>query len=207
MKLFIDRFWISPYVFSSFIALKEKGISFETVEIALDKKENQRGDYSRISYTSRVPAISDGEFHLAESSAIAEYLEETFAQGAALFPKDKQQRANARMLMAWLRSDLSALRAERATHTMFYKKSTNELSPAARADVDRLTAVCESFIHGKNLFGEWTLADSELAFMIHRLILNGDYISDKMKEYAAFQWERPSVVEFVQKSRPPYVNY
>jgi glutathione S-transferase len=45
----------------------------------------------------------------------------------------------------------------------------------------------------QNLFGEWSIADTDLALMLNRLILNGDDVPERLKEYASFQWQRASV--------------
>lgn len=55
------------------------------------------------------------------------------------------------------------------------------------------------------LFGAWCLADSELAFMLHRLILNGDDVPARVRAYAERQWARPSVREFAEHARPATV--
>ena len=43
--------------------------------------------------------------------------------------------------------------------------------------------------------------------MFHRLILNGDPLPDRLRRYAERQWQRPSVKEWVDRERPPYVPY
>jgi glutathione S-transferase len=43
--------------------------------------------------------------------------------------------------------------------------------------------------------------------MLHRLITNGDDVPSRVRAYAATEWKRPSVVEFVAKPRPTYVAY
>ena len=76
--------------------------------------------------------------------------------------------------MAWMRSDLGALRDERSTVTMFYRFRLPPLSDTAARDAAKLIRVAEQSIPagGGSLFGSWCLADSELAFMLHRLILD-----------------------------------
>lgn len=210
IRLYMDRLWISPYVFSSYIALKEKGLNFEVVEMALETKENRQGVYRKSTLTGRVPALQIGDFWLAESSAIAEFLEEKFPDKTPLLPKDIHDRAQARMLMAWLRSDLAALRAERSTATMFYEKSHAPLSDECKRDVERVIEVTQALLEGQpreTLFGEWCLADSELAFMLHRLILNDIEVPSPVRSFASVNWQRTFVKEFVNFKRPAYVDY
>ena len=125
MILYVDRFWISPYVFSCFVALREKGIAFETRDVGLDRGDQKTDDYRARSITGRVPSLTDGDFSLAESQAIVEYLEDV-QPTPPILPHDSKERARARQLLAWIRSDLDALRAERPTTTMFYESGAGE---------------------------------------------------------------------------------
>lgn len=209
LTLYAESLWISPYVFSSFVALREKGAAFDVVEVALVDGAHRRPDYATPSVTGRVPSLDHDGFRLAESSAIAEYLEEVFPPpaNARLLPQGLQERARARQLMAWLQSDLAALRDERATVTMFYRFELEPLGEGARKDTERLVRVAEQLIpsDGGPLFGAWSLVDAELAFMLHRLILNREPVPERVAAYASRQWERPSVREFARHARPPEV--
>ena len=42
LTLHTDYFWTSPYVFSCFVALKEKGLGFDTAEVHLEKREQRQ---------------------------------------------------------------------------------------------------------------------------------------------------------------------
>jgi glutathione S-transferase len=208
--LYAESLWASPYAFSSLVALREKGASFELVEVELARGAHQRPDYSTPSITGRIPSLEHGDFRLAESSAIAEYLEEVLPppQFPRLLPEAVRDRARARQVMAWLRSDLGALREERSTMTMFYYRSRPKpLSAQAQRDVARLARVADRLVppDGGPLFGAWSLVDAELAFMLHRLIFSGDPIPDRVAAYARAQWSRPAVREFIEHPRPASV--
>jgi glutathione S-transferase len=92
---------------------------------------------------------------------------------------------------------------------MFYEKSTTPLTSQGKADADKLIQVAEAVISetSENLFGQWTLVDSELAFMLHRLILNNHEVPAKVFKYANAQWKRASVQEWVNHVRKPYIPY
>jgi len=204
--LYAENLWISPYVFSTFVALREKGIHFDVEEIALSEHQNLQPAYRDVALTARVPSLEYRGFRLTESSAIAEYLEEVFPAPLypRLFPAELEARARARELMAWLRSDLGALRQERPTLTMFYRVKVPPLSAAAKRDVDKLLRIADVLIppDGDALFSSWSLVDSELALVLHRLILNDDPVPERVQAYARLQWQRPSVRAFVEHSRP-----
>ena len=207
--LYGETLWISPYVFSSYVALREKNVAFDVVEISLVDGAQLHPEYRDASLTARVPCIDYDGFRLAESSAIAEYLDEVLpAPGyQRLLPEDVRDRSRARQLMAWMRSDLAALRDERSTVTMFYPFRLAPLSAAAQRDADKLIRVAEHTVpaEGAALFGKWSLVDSELAFMLHRLILNADEVPARVRAYAESQWRRPSVQSFVEHPRPEAV--
>jgi glutathione S-transferase len=206
MILYSDRFWISPWVFTCWVTLKEKGVKFEVADIALDKKETHKPEYRKNSTTAKVPAIEDDGFWIAESQAILEYLEEKFPTPRA-FPADLKDRARARQVMSFLRTDVYALREERSTATMFYERATAPLSKQGQADADKLIEVASAFVKETSLFGQWCIADSELAFCLQRLALNGFELPAKLKKFVDAQWSRPSVAEYVAHQRAPYVPY
>jgi glutathione S-transferase len=207
LVLYGETLWISPYVLSSYVALREKRVAFRVEEVDLLHLAHRTGPYRDASITAKVPALRHGDFWLGESSAIAEYLEELFPERhPSLLPADRQARARARQLMAWLRSDLGALRDERPTTTIFIEPATRPLSPAGLEDAEKLVRVASRLLGGGAfLFGEFALVDAELALMLQRLAKNGDALPDALRRYADAQWARPSVAEFVQHPRPDRV--
>src|SRR5512144_2244412 len=140
LTLYVDSFIISPYAFSVSVALEEKGVPYVWKTISLPDKAHHRPEYREASITGRVPAIDHDGFWLAESAAIVDYLDEVFVapQYKRALPEDIKQRARARMVMHWVRSDLMPIREERSTHTMFYERATKPLSAAAQAAAHRL---------------------------------------------------------------------
>src|SRR3954451_11418493 len=117
-----NSIWTSPYVLSCFVALTEKKLPLDVRTVELHEGGQRSTAYVQTSFTARVPALVDGDFSLSESSAILEYLEDKWPPPghAALLPRDLQQRARARQIMAWLRSDLMPIRAERSAEYVFY---------------------------------------------------------------------------------------
>lgn len=208
VTLYVDRFWISPYAFSAFVALEEKGVRFETVEVSLGDAEHKTARFADQFVTGRIPGLVHDGFGLAESSAIVEYVDETF-DGPRLLPADPHERARARQIMSWIRSDLMSLREERPTSTMFYERAKKPLSKKGEAAADKLVEVAGRLVEfgALSMFRSWSIADADLGFMLHRLILNGDTVPDHLRDYARAQWERPSVIAFTQRERPPFEAY
>ena len=202
LRLYVDSLFTSPYAMSVFVTLREKGLAFELVTLDLDAAQNQTADFARLYVTQRVPTLVEGDFALSESSAITEYLEEAYP-GTAVYPADPKQRARARQVQAWLRSDLLPIRQERSTLVVFYSQQMPPLSPVAEAAAKRLITGAQALLAGNptNLFGEWSIADVDLALMLNRLILNGDRVPAELVAYAQRQWQRPSVQEWVNQQR------
>ena len=92
---------------------------------------------------------------------------------------------------------------------MFYARASTPLSLAGKEAAEKVIRVADLLIPAgaTSLFGAWSLADSDLCFMLHRLILNGHEVPAKIRAFAEAQWARPSVQAFVKRERPAYVQY
>lgn len=198
--LCIDRRRVSPYALWAYVALKEKQLPFALRSVDLAAGEQREDDYARRTLTGKVPALWHGDFVLAESSAIIEYLEERFPQ-PTVFPADLRARARMRQVQAWLRSELSALKNERPTTVIFREPIATPLSADGRAAADQLLRVAEALLAegADHLFGAWCIADTELATTLNRLVANGDAVSDKLARYTRAQWARPAVQDWMLK--------
>ena len=100
---------LCPYVQRAVIALTEKGVPFERIDIDLANKPDW---FLKISPLGKVPVLlvetADGEVALFESNVICEYIEETQG-GAKLHPQDPLQRAQHRAWMEFGSTILSEL--------------------------------------------------------------------------------------------------
>lgn len=206
LVLYGDSDYSSPYVFSSLVCLEEKHLPYELHLLDLGKKESFAAPYRDRSITGRVPSLEHGDFFLAESSAIDEYLEDVFPppKYAAVYPSSPRERARARQIQAWLRSDLLPIREQRPTTVIFYHQKPAPLDAAGAAAVERLLrAVDQALPQGAtSLFSSFCIADADLALMLHRLIVPGDPVPERIRAYAEAVWSRPSVRKFVDIKRP-----
>jgi len=201
--LYAEELWDSPYVFSVFVALHEKKLPFVTRVLQLSRGEQRGDDYRARSLTARVPCIEHDGFTLSESLAIHEYLDEVFPE-PRLLPEGTRERARARQILGWLRSDLMPLREDRPSDTMFYARSTKPLSERGQASARKLLEIADRLIPAGEgpLFGAFSIADADLTFMLQRLLANGDPVPERVRAYAEAQWQRASVQAFVQQPRP-----
>jgi glutathione S-transferase len=208
MLLYVDANYASPYALAAFVALLEKGLKFDIETLDLVAHANQDPAFSKKSLTRRVPTLVHDGFALSESSAICEYIDETFP-GTRLYPRDTRDRARARQVQAWLRSDLMPIRDERPTFVVFCELRRPTLSAQAREHADKLFSAALTLLEGRtdHLFGEWSIADVDLAMMLQRLIVLGDPVPQRLIDYAALQWQRPTVQQWVRHPRPPLLGY
>jgi glutathione S-transferase len=208
MLLYVDVNFASPYALVAFVGLLEKGLRFDVETLDLAARANQDPEFCKTSITRRIPTLVQDGFALSESSAICEYLDETFP-GTRLYPRDPRDRARARQIQAWLRSDLMPIRDERPTFVVFNGLRRPELSSRAREHADKLFAAALTLLEGRtdHLFGDWSIADVDLAMMLQRLIVLGDPMPQRLIDYAALQWRRPTVQQWVHHARPALVGY
>jgi glutathione S-transferase len=204
MKLYVDSQFASPYGMSAFVSLHEKDLPFDMETVDLSAKEKHDRAFVTRSITQRVPMLVHDEFALSESSAISEYIDETFP-GVRLYPADPRLRAKARQVQAWIRSDLVPIKTERPTDLVSYGAKKAPLSGEAQAEADKLFSAAQTLLGSRsgNLFGEWCIADLDLSIMLQRLLLHGDVVPSQLVEYANQQWLRPAVQLWVTQPRPP----
>ena len=93
-KLTLISHVLCPYVQRAVIALKEKDVDFERIDIDLTVKPNW---FLAISPLGKVPVLKVGDDVIFESAVIAEFLEDTIAP--PLHPADPVRRADHR---AWI---------------------------------------------------------------------------------------------------------
>ena len=100
---------LCPYVQRAVIALTEKGVAFERIDIDLASKPDW---FLKLSPLGKVPVLTvgtgDSEVALFESNVICEYIEDTQG-GAKLHPQDRLKRAQHRAWMEFGSTILSEL--------------------------------------------------------------------------------------------------
>ncbi|HEY6034642.1 MAG TPA: hypothetical protein VIV58_10295, partial [Kofleriaceae bacterium] len=97
------------------------------------------------------------------------------------------------------RTSLQPLRDERPTSSVFQRPLRTPLSEKAREHAAELVRVAEQLLpsSAKHLFGDWSIADADLAMALMRLIANEDPIPARLHDYALGQWARPSVRKYL----------
>ena len=208
MLLYVDSNFASPYAFVAFVSLIEKDLTFDVKPLELFANAQKETGFASTSITRRVPTLVHDDFALSESSAICEYIDETFA-GTRLYPTDLHDRARARQVQAWVRSDLMPIRDERPTFVVFCGARRPALSAQGIEATHKLFAAALQLLDGRadNLFDQWSIADLDLAMMLQRLVVHGDPVPQRLVDYANHQWHRPSVQQWINHTRPPLTEY
>jgi glutathione S-transferase len=208
MLLYVDSNLASPYALVAYISLVEKGLPFDVKALEIFANAQKESAYAAASITRRVPTLVHDHFALSESSAICEYVDESF-EGNPLYPIGLRDRARARQVQAWVRSDLMPIREERPTFVVFCGARRPALSPQALEAANKLFTAALQLLEGRTgyLFGEWSIADVDLAMMLQRLVAHGDSVPQRLVDYANHQWLRPSVQQWIKHERPPLTEY
>ncbi len=82
------------------IALHEKGLAFERIEVAFTQTRGyspKHPDVLALNPKGQVPVLVDGDLSLYDSTVILEYLEDAYPK-SALYPRSPQERAGCRLL-------------------------------------------------------------------------------------------------------------
>src|ERR687897_2757338 len=79
------------------IALLEKGLEFERINVDLSKKEQKLPEYLKIHPFGQIPALDDEGFIIYDSTIINEYLEDEYPY-PSLMPDGSEGRARARLM-------------------------------------------------------------------------------------------------------------
>jgi glutathione S-transferase len=201
LTLYGDASWQSPWVFHVMVALEELGLKYKLDALRFPIATEIKSELRLHALLGKTPCLVHGEYWLTESSAISEYLAETFAppKYPRIMPATVEERARARQMMSWLRTSLMGLREDRPTSSVFMRPVTNPLGEKARQDAEELIRVAEQIIpKGQtHMFSEWSIADADLALMLMRLVANNDRVPQRLVDYAIAQWGRHSVRKYL----------
>jgi glutathione S-transferase len=201
--LYIDQKRVSPYAMSVYVALKEKGLDFQEKMVNLAQLEQQSLAYRRICPSGKVPCLLIDDFYLFESWAITEYLEDAFPapQFPALYPADLQARAKCRAVQALIKTDFMPIRQAMPSESIFVPpKAPLIVSADAMQDIQRLVTFTETLLGDLWLTQQWSIADFDLAFMLHRLLSHQVELPDRIQAYIQHNFQRGSVQSWMEEN-------
>src|ERR1051325_7619772 len=158
MRLYWHPFSIIPRRVR--IALREKSIPCEEVEVDLPGGAHRAPPFRRLNPFGQIPVLEDGDLVVAESIAILEYLEERWPR-PALLPADPACRARCRQYMLFAGDYVND--AWKAWMAPYFTPGVSAEEPSVRAGRDRLAAhldVLEERLTGRDwLVDAYSLAD------------------------------------------------
>ena len=145
--------YLCPYVQRAVIALTEKKVAFERLEIDLGNKPDW---FKKISPLGKTPVLRVGDTSIFESAVILEYLEET--QLCPLHPKDPLRRAEHRSWIEYSSSILNDIAGFYATvDEVIFNSKVKVLTEKFALLESRLSAL--PFFDGE----QFTLVDAAFA--------------------------------------------
>jgi glutathione S-transferase len=204
ITLYCDGYFVNQFDGTVVVALEEKGLPYSTARALLRDGGGVPPALTAQTGIARVPALQHGDFWLTESSAIAEFLEETYPPPGhpALFPADPRRRAKARQLMSFVRTDLIPLRTERSWWVCVYPAQHPPLSREAERDARELIDLTAR-LAAAGEFAEWNIAHADLAMCLLRLGRTDYPLPDAVRGFLDANLARPSVRTYVEHARPP----
>jgi glutathione S-transferase len=167
MKLYINK--LSPNVRRVRLTAAVLGLKLEEISLDFTKGEHKTPEYLALNPNGAVPTLTDGDFVLAESRAIMQYLASKKPE-SGLLPKDEQARADITRWQFWDASHFSpqvgTLVFQKMLKPMFGMGEPEAAKiEEALVNIQRFGAVLDKHLEGKSYVvgGALTLADLTLA--------------------------------------------
>ncbi|MBY0295564.1 MAG: glutathione S-transferase family protein [Methylobacterium sp.] len=164
MKLYGSS--LSPFVRKVLVALAEKEVAFEHVPLRFHDPDR---DFQAASPLGKIPALRDGDFRLADSSAIVHYLDRKHP-APALLPPDPRQAGRAVWFDKFADTELMGPLLRPFVHRVLRPRVLNlpcdeaVVQKALAEELPRLFTYLEAQIAGPHLVGEaFSLADIAVA--------------------------------------------
>lgn len=199
MKLTLISHELCPYVQRAVIALKEKGIDFERIDIDLNAKPDW---FLAVSPLGKTPVLQvDGEA-IFESAVICEYLEDTLPP--PLHPADPLQRARHRSWIEFASATLDKIWSFQTT------PDATTFDTASRALADRFQQLEKALKEGPYFAGaRFSLVDAAFGPVLRYFDVFGDASgtdffekTPKVRAWSRALAQRPSVQSAVAPDYP-----
>ncbi|KMO14612.1 glutathione S-transferase family protein [Methylobacterium platani] len=190
---------LSPFVRKVLVVLAEKGIEAEHVPLRFHDPDP---GFQAASPLGKIPALEDGEFRLADSSAIIHYLERKHP-APALLPSGAQDAGRAVWFDKFGDGELFPVLIKPFVQRFFLPRLMNKpgdeavVAKCMAEELPRLFDYLEGVIDGPYLVGgAFGLADVSVVTTFHNLHVAGEAVDagrwPKLAAYVKGILERPS---------------
>ncbi|HEU4341510.1 MAG TPA: glutathione S-transferase family protein [Candidatus Binatia bacterium] len=169
------------------IALIEKGLEFERVNVDLTKREQKNPEYLKIHPFGQVPALDDEGFVVYDSTVINEYLEDEYPY-PPLMPDDSEGRARARLMEDFRDTHFNPpfVRLIQEMRKPEAERDANAIGNA-KAEIAKCFDRVEKELQGREyLAGPFSLAD--IAFMANFDLMERFQIAVESKYANSIAW-------------------
>ncbi len=188
----------SSWSLRAWLAMKQAGLEFAEVRIALDGATTHE-EIRRYSPSGKVPVLIDGDLKVWESLAICEYIADRFASD--LWPADAAARAHARSICAEMHAGFQNLR-ENMPMDCRNRYPGEGMTDGVQAELDRIFAIwgeCRPKFGtgGDMLFGKFTIVDAMFAPVIMRFVTYDVKLNSSAKAYVDAILALPAIQEWV----------
>ncbi len=201
MKLVIANKNYSSWSLRPWLLLTSFGVPFEEIKLSLAPGglSERLAEYSP---TKRVPVLIDDELTICDSLAICEYVSEQYLDGKG-WPRDLQDRAQARSICAEMHSGFTALREQMPMNCRATRKIT--FTPEVNRDIERIEiiwsqCIAEHSVKGEWLFGEFSIADCFFAPVASRFNTYGVSLSSPSQAYVDLIHNHPAFKIWVKSA-------
>ena len=159
------------YVRAVRLALAEKGVEYQLIELDLGAEEGAPANYLHHTSFMRIPAFEHAGERLYEASAITRYVEEAF-DGPALMPASPRERARVNQIISIIENYgygpmVWSIFVERCRAVVAGRMADEDKIAVAVPQVAHALDALEEMTEGPHLIGKMlTLADLHLAAML-----------------------------------------
>lgn len=170
------------------IALHEKNVPFEQVDVHADKTVKESPEFKKASPRGTVPAIIDGDVYMSEAFEINQYLDKKYPN-PPLQPKDETTRAKIKEWVTIYDKKLVLKVGLLVIECILKPKpeQKEETKLKLRAEVLEGLKELDKMLEGKEyLFGDYSLADISVTPHLAALPIVGSGIPAELKNLTAW---------------------
>ncbi|HUH93791.1 MAG TPA: glutathione S-transferase family protein [Casimicrobiaceae bacterium] len=202
----------SPYAWRVQLALEHKALPYERKVLSFSAGDTRRPEFVALNPRHRVPTLTDGDFTIYESNAIAAYLEAAYpGRGAPLFPGDARRQATVWRLMMEVDNyvqQATDLIVDYAFSTKPEDRQPQKLADGRKAVTEEFAQMAR-YLQGDFLVGPLSAADFWLyppvAFMWRCRVKLPDFDAEGLLPQALAAWKkRIETLPYYDKTIPPH---